>query len=109
MVTPKNVINWVISLGIIAGLVYFFAPGLWFKGEKFYNAKMGWNAEARKADPVGFLKFTKESLTAALGNIESNLKDLDVQASRLRKELNKTRSDQGQYLEAQYGFQGAGH
>ena len=99
IMSPKKLINVIISIGIVTGLIYFFAPGIWTKGEKLYKEKVGWTSDARKANPVGFLNYTKENLTKSLSKIEMNINNLEVQANRLKGKLQSTESNQGKYNE----------
>jgi len=86
---------------IVVGLfvIQEFAPGLWTKIESVYREKAGWNEEARRADPVGYLKYAEGDMQQNLDRIAIIIRDLEAKTLRLRQEATRLRSDHGKYQE----------
>ena len=93
-------IVWAIA-GVVVLLLVIqkFAPGLWTEARTAYSDNLGWNENARKANPVGFLQYSKTDLQKSYDEISGIIKDLEIQNNRLKKEREKLNSDQGKYEE----------
>lgn len=89
----------IVAIAILLIVIKTQAPGLWTSGQQAIAEHTGWTEEAKKADPVGFLKYSKKSLQEQLNKIGDIIKDLEIQHSRLGRESKKTASEQGKYEE----------
>jgi phage shock protein A len=89
----------IILLGLGLFLIYHFAPGLWEKGAKFYQENFDWTEEARRSNPVKYLKYAREKLGDDLSKLQGNIKDLEVQSMRTERQATKLAEDQGKYEE----------
>lgn len=94
-----NLLGAIFMIAIALFLIKSYAPGLWTSGKQTIAAHTGWTEEAKKADPVGFLKYSKENLKKQLNKIGGIIKDLEIQHSRLNRESKKVVSEQAKYQE----------
>lgn len=95
----KNAISSIVLLIIGLVLVYNFAPGLWSQGERVYREKMGWTPEARRANPVGYLKYSRDTLQSNIDKITGIVQNLELQARSVEKEHKKVVEEQSKYEE----------
>lgn len=73
----NKLMSLIVGVAVLAGAVYFFAPGLWMKFAKAYDEQVGWgNEERRMQDPVGYLEFAQGKLQENLDRIERIIRDL---------------------------------
>ena len=94
-----NLIVIIVAIAVLLIVIKTYAPGLWTTGQQTIAAHAGWTEEAKKADPVGFLKYSKGNLKSQQDKIGGIIKDLEIQHSRLSRESKKVASEQAKYQE----------
>lgn len=68
------------------------APGLRAKVNEQYREHVGWTAEARRNDPVGFLEHSHERLEDDAAQMEGILSDLSANQARVEKEIDQVQA-----------------
>ena len=53
----KSLINILVTLALLAGATYYFAPGIWVKVQEFYREQAGWTEQAKQERPVAYLEY----------------------------------------------------
>jgi chromosome segregation ATPase len=94
-----NLLLSLAGIGVLLVLTYNFAPGIWSKGEVLYRRYAGWTPEARKANPVRYLKYSRVKLEQDIEKLQNIIKDLEEQIRHVEREGSKLAKDQGQYDE----------
>ena len=68
------------------------APGLRAKVNEQYREHVGWTAEARRDDPVGFLEHSRDRLKSDATQMEAILSDLSANQERVEAEIDQVRA-----------------
>jgi hypothetical protein len=75
--TGSRLIGLVVAIAVIGGAAYFLIPGFRAKADTLWDKHGGWNEEARRKDPVGFIKHSIDQL-------EANIDKFDVIKAEVR-------------------------
>ena len=78
-----NKLGWVVGIVILGIVAYFLFPGFRAKMDKTYDKHFGWNAEARRKDPVGFMEFSISKLGENITKFEEARGSLRVAQAKL--------------------------
>jgi DNA repair exonuclease SbcCD ATPase subunit len=74
--TGSRLIGIVVALVVIGGVAYFVSPSFRAKASKLYSEHVGWDDEARRSDPVGFIEHSIKTLEANIGKFDGARTDL---------------------------------
>src|SRR5436190_20581342 len=83
--TGSRLIGIVVAVVAIGAIAYFAFPGVREKLDKFHEEHMGWTADARKKDPVGFMKYSIDKLNQNVGKFEDIRIDIRTGKAKLEK------------------------
>ena len=83
-----RVLGFVVVLLALGAAAYFFLPGLRARVDAKFGEVAGWNDEARRSDPVGFIDFSIKKLGDNIDKFEQVRRDLSVQRRKV-EELQK--------------------
>lgn len=83
--TGSRLIGIVIALVAIGAVAYFLFPGIRAKIDSTYDKYGGWNEEARKKDPVGFIDYSVGKLDANITKFEGLRSDMRTSRGTLEK------------------------
>jgi hypothetical protein len=78
--TGSRLIGIVVAIAVLVGAAYFIFPGFRAKANELYDKHAGWNEEARRKDPVGFIDYS-------IGKLEANLTKFGEIRTELRSAL----------------------
>jgi phage shock protein A len=78
-----NKLGWVVGIVVLGIAAYLLFPGIKAKVDKSYDKHFGWNAEARRKDPVGFMEYSIGKLGENIGKFEQARGDLRVAQLKL--------------------------
>jgi phage shock protein A len=78
-----NKLGWVVGIVVVGIVAYFLFPGLKEKVDSTYDKHLGWNAEARRKDPVGFMEYSIKKLGENVAKFEQARGDLRVAMAKL--------------------------
>ncbi len=78
-----NKLGWVVGIFVLGIVAYFVFPGLKAKVDKAYDKHLGWNAEARRKDPVGFMEYSISRLGENITKFEEARGNLRVAQAKL--------------------------
>lgn len=74
--TGSRLIGLVVAVVAIGAVAYFVFPGVRAKADALYEKHAGWNDEARRKDPVGFIDYSIKKLGENIGKFDSVKADL---------------------------------
>jgi hypothetical protein len=83
--TGSRLIGLVVAVVVIGGAAYFLIPGFRAKADEMWAKHGGWNEEARKKDPVGFIRHSIAKLDENISKFESIRVDLRTGKNKLEK------------------------
>ena len=86
----KNILIVLLLLAAGGFVVWKFLPGVRTKLASTVDEYGGWTDDARREDPVGFLEFAEEKMTADLASFQKAKQDLASALQRAQEELDKT-------------------
>lgn len=95
----KSLLILIVIAGVTGTFVYNYAPGIWVKGKTVVRDEIGWTLEARRGDPVGYLRYSKEKLQKDLERIQTIIRDTEIQVRQVEAKHNEVKEDQGRYQE----------
>ncbi len=81
--TGNRIFGAVFAVAVLGAIAYFALPGFRTKVDKTYDKHFGWNAEARRSDPVGFIEYSIEKLTANIDKFTEARSNLQLQQAKL--------------------------
>jgi prefoldin subunit 5 len=90
--TGSRLIGIVVALAVLIGAAYFIFPGFRAKADALYEKHAGWNEEARRKDPAGFIRHSVETLDANIAKFETI--KTDVRTGKATVEKLKTENEQ---------------
>jgi hypothetical protein len=74
--TGSRLLGLVFAILVIGGAAYFLIPGFRAKADDLWQKHGGWNEEARKKDPVGFIDYSIKRLDENIGKFDGVKADL---------------------------------
>jgi hypothetical protein len=83
--TGSRLLGLVFAILLIGGAAYYFIPGFRAKVHEKWDKHGGWTDEARRDDPVGFIKHSIETLQANIDKFDNIRIDLRTGKSTLEK------------------------
>lgn len=78
-----NKLGWVVGIVLLGIVAYFLFPGLREKVDSTYDKHLGWNADARRKDPVGFMEYSIKKLGETITKFEEARGNLRVAQAKL--------------------------
>jgi len=82
----------VVLIVIVAALAWRNAPGCRQQARDAYEKYGGWTAEARQADPVGFMEYAEQKLAQDLQVFQDTRRRLNEARQTVAAEIEKTQS-----------------
>ena len=83
--TGSRLIGLVVAILAIGGVAYFVIPGFRAKADDMWDKHAGWNEEARRKDPVGFIEYSVKKLEDNIGKFDSIRTDLRTGKGNVEK------------------------
>jgi len=80
----------IVVIAILGVLAWRFLPGCRQKAIDAYRKHGGWTEEARRADPVGFIEYAEQKLSADLDKLTDSRRSLGEAGQKIADELKKT-------------------
>lgn len=106
-----NKLGWVGGIVVVGIAAYFLMPGFRTKVDSTYDKHFGWNAEARRKDPVGFMEYSITRLGENIAKFEQARGDLRVAQAKLedmkRDNSGKLAFAEKQLVEFKTAYKGA--
>jgi hypothetical protein len=87
----------VVAIVLVLIAVYAFAPKIWSQGEALVRDHLSWTEEAKRKDPVGYLRYAQGRLEDTLAKMDDIASKLEGRIKRLEKEAQKDTREEGQY------------
>lgn len=97
-----NKLGWVVGIVLLGIVAYFAFPGLRAKVDKSYDEHFGWNAEARRKDPVGFMEYSIKRLGENITKFEEARGNLRVAQQKL-EDMKRDNSGKLAFADKQLG------
>ena len=88
----KKVIGLSVVLSVAAVVAWGYCPGLRTKIKQAWNDQTGWTAEARAADPVGFIEYAEGKMKEDLAKMQKNRRELAAEASKLAQKVREQKA-----------------